>query len=128
MDSGQVTVRQKQSLFARLIAELILWIYAEGWELTLADIGVTQERKVSVGRGAVMLATDREHMLTSLHYQRLAADLNLFVDGRYVTRGDAPQWEAIGEKWESMDPLCRWGGRFLNPDANHFSLAHAGRA
>lgn len=65
-------------------------------------------------------------MRKSLHYIRLAQDLNLFVDGKYISDGDHPAWKAIGEKWESLHPLARWGGRFQ--DANHVSLTHEGRS
>lgn len=62
----------------------------------------------------------------SLHYSRLAADLNLFVDGKW-RKTDCIEWRAIGAYWESLDPLCRWGGRFTSGDFNHFSLAHEGK-
>jgi hypothetical protein len=47
-------------------------------------------------------------------------DLNLFVNGKYVTDGEAHK--PLGEKWESMGGS--WGGRFQ--DANHYSLEHDG--
>jgi hypothetical protein len=105
-----VTLRQKQSVFARLIAHLISHIYARGWEVTLADGHV--EKKVG-------------HMAGSLHYIRLAQDLNLFVDGKWIQDGAHPAWAELGEFWEKLNPLCAWGGRFQ--DANHFSLAHDGK-
>ena len=106
-----MSLRKKQAKFARLVAQLITWIFAQGWEVTFGE-GFDDD-----GKG---------HMRGSLHYLRLAQDLNLFVDGEYIADGDHPAWEAIGEKWESLDPECRWGGRFR--DANHISLAHGGRS
>lgn len=101
---------EKQQLFARLVAHLISHVFARGWAVTLGD-GHVQEK---VG-----------HMKNSLHYERLAQDLNLFVDGEYIADGGHPAWTEIGEFWERLHPLCRWGGRFR--DANHFSLEHGGR-
>ena len=64
----------------------------------------------------------------SLHTQRLAIDLNLFQEKdpgqwEYLTRTE--EYEKLGVYWESLDPLCAWGGRFS--DGNHFSLQHDGR-
>lgn len=121
-----MTLRQKQSHFARLLAQLIAWIFARGWEVTLADGGLTLLRKVQTSDGRTLRAIDREHMDGSLHYSRLAQDLNLFVDGQFITDGSHDVWVQIGAHWEAMDPDCRWGGRFK--DSNHFSLAHEGKA
>ena len=107
-------LRQKQSLFTILLAELILWVYAQGWELTLAEGSVNPLRR------------EFFHMRGSLHRKRLAQDLNLFVDGKWISDGSHPVWTQIGLHWEDQHPLCRWGGRFR--DANHFSLEHNGRA
>lgn len=111
MTNLPLSLRAKQSLFVLLIGRLITYVYAQGWELTLAD-GYRPDMK--------------GHMPGSLHYIRLALDLNLFVDGKWIADGDHPAWVAIGEYWEGLNPLCRWGGRFQ--DGNHFSLAHGGKA
>lgn len=60
----------------------------------------------------------------SLHQERLAIDTNLFKDGKYLTASS--DWKEIGEYWESLHPLCRWGGRFTNPDGNHLSMTFEG--
>jgi len=61
------------------------------------------------------------HMKGSLHYERLAIDLNLFVLGEY--KSDTESYRPLGEYWESIGGA--WGGRFN--DGNHFSLAYGGR-
>lgn len=106
-----MTLREKQSLFVRLIGLLIHYVYERGYELTFAE-GYDDD-----GKG---------HMPGSLHYSRLALDLNLFVNDEWISDGSHPVWTEIGEFWESLHPLCRWGGRF--EDANHFSITHWGRA
>ena len=107
-----MTERQAQSLFAGLLGQLIVWIYQNGWELTFADF----------------YRPDRQgHMANSLHYERLAADMNLFVNGEWKD-SDCVEWQQIGGYWEAMNPLCRWGGRFPKADENHFSIEWEGRA
>jgi hypothetical protein len=112
-----VTLRQKQSLFARLSAELILKAYALGYEVTYGETYRSPEeakRLAKVGKG----------IENSLHTLRLAIDLNLFKDGVWLTKSE--DFGPLGEWWEGMHDLCRWGGRFN--DGNHFSLTHGGRS
>lgn len=104
---------QKQQLFARLLAQLISWIYTHPtWAVTLGE-GYDDD-----GKG---------HMPGSLHYSRLAQDLNLFVEGHYVTAWH-PTWDEIGACWKGLHPLCRWGGDFASKDWNHISMYHERRA
>ena len=56
----------------------------------------------------------------SNHKVRLALDLNLFKDGRYLSA--TSDHEPLGEYWESIGGA--WGGRF--DDGNHYSLEHEG--
>lgn len=97
----------KQMKFTRMAAELILWAYEQGYTITLGH--AFRCEKCHTGRK------------NSLHKSRLAIDLNLFKDGRWLVHTD--DFIALGEKWESMGGT--WGGRFN--DGNHFSLAHDGR-
>ena len=108
-----MTLRQKQSRFAYLLGILLVWIYAhKGWEVTLGE----GHNDAQVG-----------HMPGSLHYQRLAQDLNLFIDGVYIASWH-PVWEQIGEFWVNLDSLCRWGGHFDSKDYNHISITEGGKA
>lgn len=117
----------RQELFAELLPHLLDHIRVLGWKVRLGD------GHVQAGVG---------HRKNSLHYVRLAQDLNLFIDGEYVTDGRDPRWLTLGRFWESLHPLCRWGGRFQESydpesnmpleftgvDSNHFSLTYQGRA
>lgn len=69
------------------------------------------------------------HMENSVHYDRLAIDLNLFYKGKYVrTYEEAPTvWERLGTIWKQTHELARWGGDFTSKDLNHFSFEHEGR-
>ena len=103
-------LRDKQWLFARCLARLILKAELMGYELTFGETYRPEERAASY----------------SVHPMRLAVDLNLFIDGEY--RKDTEAHEALGRYWESMHSLCRWGGRFKKKDGNHYSLTHGGKA
>ena len=115
-------LRAKQSLFVKLLADLLVYAHLGGWEFTLGEAHVINPRKTRAGKKVV----DGVHMKGSLHYQRLAIDLNLFVNGRYIRSSTHPAYVQLGTYWESLHPLCRWGGRFH--DANHFYITHAGKA
>ena len=74
------------------------------------------------------------HRPNSNHYIKLAADLNLFRGGKYLTRTE--DHAESGRMWESRHELCRWGGNWDKDeragepgenDGNHYSLFHEGR-
>jgi len=114
-----MTLGEKQRLFTRLVGKLIEYAYASGYELTFGDAYRSPEQ-------AKLNAQAGKGIINSLHCERLAIDLNLFVNGVYQT--DSAAYKALGEYWETLGPDCKWGGRFSRPDGNHFSIAHAGRA
>jgi len=107
----------KQRLFSMLLAELVLWAYDNGYEVTFGDF--YRDPRV-FGPVGVKKAYSSAN---SCHKSRLAADLNLFKDGKYLTSTE--DHKPLGEIWESKHELCRWGGRFN--DGNHYSMEHNGR-
>lgn len=104
-----MTLRQKQSKFARMFALLILYAEQLGYEVTIGHVMRCQECPVGAKR--------------SLHKLKLAGDLNLFRNGVYLR--SSKHHEKLGEFWESMGGT--WGGRFKKPDGNHYSIEHGGR-
>ena len=98
-----MTLREKQSMFARMLPRLINHAYELGYELTLGDAWAKE------GEG-------RRHKANSKHYIRLAIDLNLFLNGRYLTKTE--DHRPLGEFWESVGGT--WGGRF--DDGNHYEI------
>ena len=101
------SLRQKQSRFARMVAQLINHATLLGYEVTFGEAW----RHPNAKHGHPQ----------SLHKQRLAVDLNLFKGGRFLTSTRAHK--PLGEYWESLGGA--WGGRFQ--DGNHYSLEHKGR-
>ena len=112
-----MTLGEKQRLFVRLFADFVIWCYDNGYELTDGEAYRPPEL-------AALYASQGRGIANSLHTQRLARDMNLFIKGEYQT--DTEAHRLLGEKWESMHPLCRWGGRFTKPDGNHYSFEHEG--
>lgn len=99
-----MTIGEKQREFTFMVGLLIQRAYDTGYELTFGDA----------------FAKDG-HSDNSLHYLRLAIDLNLFKDGFYLT--ETEDHKPLGEFWESIGGS--WGGRFN--DGNHYSLSWQGR-
>ena len=111
-----MTLKQKQVIFALLVSQLINYVISQGYEITLGEVYRSPEeakRLAKLGLG----------IENSLHCIRLAIDINLFKDGKYLTSNKSHL--PIGEWWEKQHPLCRWGGRF--GDGNHYSIEHGGR-
>lgn len=68
----------------------------------------------------IALGKDGEkHMENSLHFSGLANDPVLYKDGDW--KKNTEDYQKLGEYWESLDPNCKWGGRW--EDGNHFSYA-----
>ena len=92
-------------LFASMVPRLIDFIFDQkGYSCTLGDA----YRSPSVKYG---------HR-NSLHRHRLAIDLNIFKDGRYLEETD--EYAFAGAYWCNLHPANRWGG-MDGKDGNHFS-------
>jgi len=100
---------EEQQLFMRLLPKLLNKAFELGYEVTGGDLWSKPEYNA--------------HKQNSCHYIRLAIDLNLFKNGIFLATSDAHK--PLGEFWESLHPLCRWGGRF--GDGNHYSMEYEGR-
>lgn len=108
------TMGQKQRRFTRMLADLINFAYANGYELTVGDAyrdpRLHGDMGVKKGYGHA----------SSNHKQRLAMDFNLFKDGKFLQNTE--DHRPLGEYWESIGGT--WGGRFN--DGNHYSIEHNG--
>lgn len=114
-----MTLGDKQRLFMRLLGEFLVWIFQQ------PGLAVTGGELLRSQAQALANAASGAGISNSLHLLKLAIDLQLFINGVYQTASES--YKPLGEKWESMHPLCRWGGRFVSrPDGNHFSLEHQG--
>ena len=97
-----------------MLALLIQHASILGYEVTFGEAWRPPET-------AELYAKKGKGIRNSLHRDRLAVDLNLFRDGRYLSSTSSHL--KLGEYWESIGGT--WGGRFK--DGNHYSLSHRGR-
>lgn len=100
------TLRQKQSRFVRMIVFLINKAHSLGYELTFGEVYRSPEEAI------------RRGFPNSLHVKRLAIDLNLFYNGKYLSSTESHK--LLGDYWKSIGGT--WGGEF--GDGNHYSLEH----
>jgi hypothetical protein len=108
------TLGQKQRRFALLVSQLISKAYSLGYEVTLGDAYRDPRLHGAIGEKKGYGASN------SCHKLRLAIDLNLFKDGKFLQ--DTKDHRVLGEWWEMQGGT--WGGRFQ--DGNHYSLEHNG--
>ena len=110
-----MTLGQKQREFTLMIAKLIVFAYERGYELTFGDAFRDPRVHGSVGEKKSYSSASSNHKI------RLAVDLNLFKDGKFLTSSE--DHKPLGVFWESLGGS--WGGRFK--DGNHYSLEWQGR-
>jgi hypothetical protein len=123
------------------LVQLQAKILADGYEFTLGEaqrsaeqaainalslydrarIRALLETKYPVLADAIGCSVSRG-IKNSNHRNRLAIDLNLYKDDRYLD--DAADYLRFGEFWKSLHPLARWGGDF--GDSDHFSFEYNG--
>lgn len=102
----------RRRLFSKLIVKVLTLMIEDGWEPMIGRDG-------------------EKHKVNSLHYDGLAMDILLFdKNGRYYNKTE--DHEKYGKYWESLHPLCYWGGPGnkedgLKNDGNHYSVTFQGK-
>lgn len=128
-----MSLREARCLFTRLLADLIRFAYANGFEVALGE--VNRDPRI-----AQLNAESGKGISNSLHLLGLAADVNLYEQGAWLSL--SVDHASLGAYWKSLHPLCRWGGDFMGkgpgwrtgdplipkPDGNHYSISWEGRA
>lgn len=99
-----VSLFTTQADFSRAIARLILYAAKQGYQITLGD--AYRDPRVTYGHPK------------STHRVRLAVDLNLFREGKYLP--ETKDHAVLGAWWKQQHSLARWGGDF--GDGNHYSF------
>lgn len=111
---SKLSLRQARCEFTRLVARLI-------------DKAILLGKVPALDEGMERLTPKdptSDHMKNSCHHVGLALDLILYDQaGNYLTKTE--DYRRLGEWWETLHPLARWGGRFN--DGNHFSFEWEGR-
>lgn len=107
-------LRKAQAEFLLDIGKLVVFATSLGFEVTGGELWRPAEMQ------KLYVQTGRSKTMNSLHGDRLAEDLNFFLDGKYVA--DVGVLRKVGAYWESLHPLNSWGGNGVNfKDAPHFS-------
>jgi len=115
-----LTLIEKQQQFSVLLSKFINDLTTRGYKITLGEAF----RPLAV---AAIYASQGEGIKNSLHTMRLAVDLNIFLNGAFLT--SVEDLTIPGNLWESYTTdlvECCWGGRFQNVDADHFSISSGG--
>jgi hypothetical protein len=127
---------KKQELFARLECQITPKANALGYEVRKKECqrapeqceynathcGTCRELKTHINHPA----DHKFHKIGikfSVHRDGLAQDIILSKHGK--VQWGRSSYLALGQWWEKLHPLCRWGGRHRDP--GHFSLTHGGR-
>ena len=125
-----MTLREKQSIFAKNIAKLILFAFENGFEITLGEAYRTTGQQLLYFEGYTLKkigsslklckTTPKSKTLKSKHIDKLAVDINLFRDGVYLT--DKDSFRQLAEYWTKLHPRnisgYNWGW-----DYNHFQMS-----
>jgi len=106
-----VAINNLQFIFAQNVAELIRYIYSCGYTVSLGEAWRPPEV-------AEIYEKQGKGIKNSLHCLRLAIDINLFKDGKYLSDTDSHRY--FGDYWEDLHLNNRWGGRY--DDGIHYEM------
>ena len=106
-----MTLGERQRLFGGLLGKFLVHIYESGYEVSV-------DWAYRPPEVAAYYAQIGVGIRNSLHIKKLAVDLNLFLDGKWLR--DTEAHKGFGDWWEAQHPLCRWGGRWH--DGNHYEV------
>jgi len=97
----------RQAEFAKNVAKLIHYLNVAGYDVTLGETFRTKEQ-------AEIYAEKGIGIRDSNHCYRLAIDLNLFKDGKYLTK--EKYYKFAGAYWQTLSKNNEW----FETDSNHF--------
>ena len=103
-----MSLGNKQRVFTKQVANLILFAYEIGYEMTFGDC--YRDDRCDYGHKQ------------SLHRSRLAVDLNLFKKGEYLQgKGAECGHTLMHDYWDTVG-----GAERIDKDLNHYSFEHNG--
>jgi hypothetical protein len=104
-----------QFLFSLSLADLINYAYRRGYTITMGEIYRTKYQQ------KYYVETGKSKTYNSRHLKRLAADMNLFKDRKYLTQ--CAYYEFLGNYWEKKGRRFKWGGHYRTfKDCPHFEI------
>lgn len=124
-----MTLREKQSAFILCVAKLIIKAYELGYELTIGEAFRTADQQSLYFEGYTLLkigselklaaSAKKSKTMNSRHMQKLAIDLNLFINGEY--RSDKEAYKELAKYWKGLHP-DNVSGYDWGWDFNHFEM------
>jgi hypothetical protein len=110
-------------------AKMVIFAYENGMELTAGEMLRTKDQQmlyfegfslIKIGSLLKMIKTTvKSKTMNSGHLNKLAVDVNLFIDGEYKT--DKASFKKLSQFWKSLNPKnvsgYDWGWDF-----NHFEM------
>lgn len=106
--------REKQEEFAVNLAKLIIWLNENGYTVTIGEVERSKEQQ------HIHVRNGKSKTLKSLHLKKLAADLNVFKDGKLLSEKE--EFEVIANKWSSLSEYnesgFNWGWDFRHFQRN----------
>lgn len=110
-----MTLGQLQERQTSIIARLIIFGESLGYKFRQGDS--FRDKRTNGGWGQKVGYSTAY----SLHKLKLANDLNLFIDGEWITDSYHSAWGILHDYWEKMG-----GAPMIGDDANHFSTEYQG--
>lgn len=124
-----MSLREKQSIFALNISKLIIWAFDNGYETTKGEALRTHDQQLLHFRGYTLMVigsalklaktSPKSKTMDSYHLKKLAEDINLFVEGEYVS--DKESFKPLAEYWKTLHP-DNVSGYDWGWDFNHFQM------
>lgn len=99
-----MTTVEHQWAFLQDVGKLIVFAAMKGFVLTAGEMYRTPEQQ------KIYFDQKKTKTMNSQHGKRLAVDFNFFVDGKLTW--DFAKIKVLGDYWESLNPINRWGGDF----------------
>ena len=100
---------QHQEKFSRDLASLLSYAFSKGYEARIGEV----QRPLEMQK--MHIAAGRSTTMNSMHLKKCAADIYFTKEDHLVFPQD------LGDYWESLDHLNKWGGNWKNfKDKPHY--------
>jgi hypothetical protein len=109
-----MTLSDYQDIFLDNVALLLIFSKEKGFKRT----GSYLKRDMQTQQ--MLFDKGLSKTLKSNHLRSLAIDLNFFLNGKLTYKKEDLQ--AVGDYWESLHELNRWGGNWKFSDTPHFEM------
>lgn len=98
------SIRKEQEAFLLDFCKLIQWATSQGYTITAGELLRPVEMQ------EIYVKTGRSKTMNSFHLKKLAGDLNIFKNGKYICTIE--ELKPLGVFWESLSNKNVWGGNF----------------